>query len=166
MLAALASALASPGKVRGIEAEGKPLTYFRLIYNFLVALVPFLLVALTLWGVWWYVVIHQQAGADAVPEGLQPLGSAASAPVAPTDKGPSQQFYWWFGGISVVMAAVLVRYYLRMDGDRFEVVKLLTSSVMPLGILTFVVLFVILFGITTATESAGVGAAGAFLLAF
>ena len=37
---------------------------------------------------------------------------------------------------------------------------------MPLGILTVVVLGVILFGITTATESAAVGAAGAFLLAF
>src|SRR5262245_62781044 len=36
---------------------------------------------------------------------------------------------------------------------------------MPLGILTVVVLAVILFVITTATESAGVGAAGAFLLA-
>jgi TRAP-type mannitol/chloroaromatic compound transport system permease large subunit len=37
---------------------------------------------------------------------------------------------------------------------------------MPLGILTVVVLAVILLGITTATESAAVGAAGAFLLAF
>src|SRR6186713_2052384 len=37
---------------------------------------------------------------------------------------------------------------------------------MPLSILTVVVLGVILFGITTATESAGIGAAGAFLLAF
>src|SRR4030095_14106823 len=54
----------------------------------------------------------------------------------------------------------------RMDADRFVVLKLLTSSVMPLAILTGVVLGVILFGITTATESAGVGAAGAFLLAF
>jgi TRAP-type mannitol/chloroaromatic compound transport system permease large subunit len=36
---------------------------------------------------------------------------------------------------------------------------------MPLGILTLVVLAVILFGITTATESAAVGAAGAFLMA-
>ena len=53
-----------------------------------------------------------------------------------------------------------------MNAERLEVVKLLTSSVMPLGILTVVVLGVILFGITTATESAGVGAAGAFLLAF
>ena len=60
---------------------------------------------------------------------------------------------------------MLVRYYRRMDIERFEVVKLLTSSIMPLGILTVVVLGVILFGITTATESAAVGAAGAFLLA-
>jgi len=36
---------------------------------------------------------------------------------------------------------------------------------MPLGILTIVVLAVILFGITTATESAAIGAAGAFILA-
>jgi TRAP-type mannitol/chloroaromatic compound transport system permease large subunit len=38
--------------------------------------------------------------------------------------------------------------------------------VMPLGLLTVIVLAVILLGITTATESAAVGAAGAFLLAF
>ena len=58
------------------------------------------------------------------------------------------------------------RSYSRMNGERFEVLKLLTSSVMPLGILTVIVLAVILFGITTATESAAVGAAGAFILAF
>jgi len=53
-----------------------------------------------------------------------------------------------------------------MDAEGFIILKLLTESVMPLGILTLVVLAVILFGITTATESAAVGAAGAFLLAF
>jgi len=37
--------------------------------------------------------------------------------------------------------------------------------VVPLGVLTFIVLAVILFGITTATESAAVGALGAFYLA-
>ena len=61
---------------------------------------------------------------------------------------------------------MLVRYYPRMTAERLEVVKLLTTSTMPLGILTVIVLAVILFGITTATESAAVGAAGAFLLAF
>jgi TRAP-type mannitol/chloroaromatic compound transport system permease large subunit len=53
-----------------------------------------------------------------------------------------------------------------MEAEQFEVLLLLISSVMPLGILTVVVLAVILLGITTATESAAVGAAGAFLLAF
>ena len=60
---------------------------------------------------------------------------------------------------------ILVYYYWNLDADQFEILKLLTSSTMPLGILTIVVLAVILFGITTATESAAVGAAGAFLLA-
>ena len=58
-----------------------------------------------------------------------------------------------------------IKYYRKLDVDRLEIIKLLSTSIMPLGILTVVVLAVILFGITTATESAGVGAAGAFLLA-
>jgi TRAP-type mannitol/chloroaromatic compound transport system permease large subunit len=117
--------------------------------------------------VWWYVVIHQQATIEAVPEGLQPLGSPdlPQAAAAPAEAGPPPSFYIWFWLISAAMAVVIVRYYWRMTAERFEVLKLLTSSVMPLGILTVVVLAVILFGITTATESAAVGAAGAFLLA-
>ena len=52
-----------------------------------------------------------------------------------------------------------------MDGEQLEILKQLTASVMPLGVLTFVVLSVILFGITTATESAAIGALGALYLA-
>ena len=85
---------------------------------------------------------------------------------APAAEGPATSFYYWFWGIAAVCALLQVRYYRNMNAERLEVVKLLTSSTMPLGILTVVVLAVILFGITTATESAGVGAAGAFLLAF
>jgi tripartite ATP-independent transporter DctM subunit len=117
--------------------------------------------------VWWYVVIHQQAGVEAAVEGLVPLGGAASAPAAvPADQGPPFQFYLWFGITGALLAAWTLRSYWRMTGERFEVMKLLTASVMPLGILTVIVLAVILFGITTATESAAVGAAGAFILAF
>jgi TRAP-type mannitol/chloroaromatic compound transport system permease large subunit len=79
--------------------------------------------------------------------------------------GPPEGFYLWFAGICVVLALWQLRYYWRMTGERLQVVKLLVTSTMPLGILTVVVLAVILLGITTATESAGVGAAGAFLLA-
>ncbi|MFY9687155.1 MAG: TRAP transporter large permease subunit, partial [Pseudolabrys sp.] len=59
----------------------------------------------------------------------------------------------------------VVRYYWRMDAARFTVLKLLSASVMPLGILTAVVLAVILFGIATPTEAAAVGAFGAAVLA-
>ncbi len=52
-----------------------------------------------------------------------------------------------------------------MDGEQFEILKELVVSVVPLGVLTVVVLAVILFGITTATESAAIGAFGALYLA-
>jgi TRAP-type mannitol/chloroaromatic compound transport system permease large subunit len=74
-------------------------------------------------------------------------------------------FYVWFWGFAAVFAALLLVYYRRMDGEQLEILKMLEASVVPLGVLTFVVLAVILFGITTATESAGVGALGALYLA-
>jgi TRAP-type mannitol/chloroaromatic compound transport system permease large subunit len=80
--------------------------------------------------------------------------------------GAPESFYWWFGIIAVICLLWQIKYYRKLDADRLEIIKLLSTSIMPLGILTVVVLAVILFGITTATESAGVGAAGAFLLAF
>jgi TRAP-type mannitol/chloroaromatic compound transport system permease large subunit len=52
-----------------------------------------------------------------------------------------------------------------MDGEQLEILKELIASVVPLGVLTVVVLAVILFGITTATESAAIGALGAMYLA-
>jgi TRAP-type mannitol/chloroaromatic compound transport system permease large subunit len=76
------------------------------------------------------------------------------------------EFYIGFWVVSGLIALALLWYYWRFDAEQFEILRMLTSSVMPLAILTFVVLAVILFGITTATESAGVGAAGAFLMAW
>ncbi len=100
-------------------------------------------------------------------EELEEIGSPelTKGPAAPAEQGPATEFYVWFW-ISVAAAAALLGYYYWiLEADQFVMLKLLTSSVMPLGILTIVVLAVILFGITTATESAAVGAAGAFLLA-
>ena len=168
MFVALLKALVSPAQAKTLEVDGKPMTYGAVVKNFIIALVPFLITAITLATVWWYVVIHQQAGAASGPvEGLQQLGSAVTTPEAtPAEKGPDFQFYLWFGISAAVLLLWNARSYWRMNGERFEVLKLLTSSVMPLGILTVIVLAVILFGITTATESAAVGAAGAFILAF
>jgi TRAP-type mannitol/chloroaromatic compound transport system permease large subunit len=103
------------------------------------------------------------------PEVLQQMGSAelrSQIKAAPSDSGPPQEFYTWFAIIAGIFGLLLLYYYWTMEAEQFEVLRLLTSSVMPLGILTAVVLAVILLGITTATESAAVGAAGAFLLAF
>jgi TRAP-type mannitol/chloroaromatic compound transport system permease large subunit len=160
-------ALLSPSRAFAIDTGKGRVTYANLLTNLIAALVPFILVAGTLWLTWWYVVIHQQAAPEAVVTGVQQLGtpSLGSGPATPAELGPPEGFYMWFGIIAAICAIWQVRYYLKVDADRLEVIKLLSTSIMPLGILTVVVLAVILFGITTATESAGVGAAGAFLLA-
>src|SRR5262249_54079242 len=210
MLAALVAAVVSPAKALTIAAGGWRIGYGMLLKNLSTALVPLAMTVIAFWGVWWYVVIHQQAttdvdlsasvaqqaspapaadvstpggdegapeslGIDAGPssssteesEPLQQLGSPEllQRPLTPAEQGPPPGFYLWFG-ISLAGAALLLGYYYwRFEAEQFQILKLLASSVMPLGILTIVVLAVILFGITTATESAAVGAAGAFLLA-
>src|ERR1044072_8786412 len=166
MFVGLGQALVSPGRALAIEAETGRVNYLTIVKNFGYSLVPFVVVGGTLALTWWYVVIHPQTGPEAVTEGLQPLGSAGvTNPEAPADKGPPAAFFWWFGAIALICLAWQIKYYAKLDADRLQLIKLLSTSIMPLGILTVVVLAVILFGITTATESAGVGAAGAFLLA-
>lgn len=103
------------------------------------------------------------------PEVLQQMGSAElqdKAAAAPSEAGPPPEFYTYFAFTAAIFALILLYYYWTLGAEQFEVLRLLISSVMPLGILTVIVLAVILLGITTATESAAVGAAGAFLLAF
>ena len=160
-------ALVSPARATSLATERGPVSYGLLIKNFAATLVPFILTAGTLALIWWYVVIHQQAAAEVVYSDVQQLGLPSAAPSAatPAEQGPPSGFYLWFGIAAAICALMQIRYYYRLDADRLEVIKLLSSSIMPLGVLTVVVLAVILFGITTATESAGVGAAGAFLLA-
>ncbi len=207
MMASLFAAVVKPAKALAIEVEGKTLTYWGIWKNLLAGLFPFLLAFVTMWGIWWYVVIHPAADAaelaaaqavvktasapakeQAASDQPQELGAASTATEnaapadegvqqvgtpelvtesnAPADAGPPPEFFKWFWGICAALLAVVLWYYWKMGAESFELLKLLTASVMPLGILTIVVLAVILFGITTATESAGIGAAGAFLLAW
>jgi TRAP-type mannitol/chloroaromatic compound transport system permease large subunit len=162
----LVTALVSPSRALAIETDKGRVSYGMLLKNFAYSLVPFAIVGGTLALTWWYVVIHPQVGPEAAVEGVQQLGTPGLVKEAvPADLGPPQAFYWWFAAIALVCLFFQVRYYSRLTADRLEVIKLLSTSIMPLGLLTVVVLGVILFGITTATESAGVGAAGAFLLA-
>jgi TRAP-type mannitol/chloroaromatic compound transport system permease large subunit len=209
MLIGLLAALVTPGKALAIENNGRRLSYVAVWKNFLAALFPLMLAAVTVWGIWWYVVIHPQtdirqeasvAQKQAVPavsapeapqvieDKPQALGDAAAEPdsgatqepqeveqvgtpemvtheATPAEAGPAPSFYIYFWIVVAATALVLLWYYWKLEAESFELLKLLISSVMPLGILTIVVLAVILFGITTATESAGIGAAGAYLLA-
>jgi len=96
---------------------------------------------------------------------LQALGDG-DAPDAPKTAPVPDSFYTGFAITCAFVAALLLWYYAGFDGEQYEILSMLVKSVMPLGILTLVVLGVILFGITTATESAAVGAAGAFIMAW
>lgn len=101
-----------------------------------------------------------------LPDGPpQEMGSLADQPGAPPTSNTPEYFYFGFWGLAAISTFLLAAYYWRMDGEQLEILKELVVSVVPLGVLTVVVLAVILFGITTATESAAVGALGALYLA-
>jgi len=215
MFIASIKALFSPKALLNAPGDAR-LSMPRIFKNFLAMLTPFILAAVTLWGVWWYVVIHQQAAKDALnpvatissaqkdsgakvdddtlisidatqnssssktevkeEEGLVSIdasgGKDADGKVITTKEaepesanGPPENFALYFWLCSGLTLLLLIYYYIHLDEEQFEILKLLIESVMPLGVLTILVLAVILLGITTATESAGVGALGAFILA-
>ncbi len=98
-------------------------------------------------------------------EPLQQMGVGEATEEAHTEPVP-KSFYWGFAIVCAITALLLLWYYWKFNAEQFEILRMLVSSVMPLTILTLVVLGVILFGLTTATESAAVGAIGAFLMAW
>ena len=102
------------------------------------------------------------AGKD---EPLKEMGAGEATNAPKTEPVPSG-FYNGFLIVCLITAALLTYYYYKFNDEQYEIVSMLIHSVAPLAILTFIVLGVILFGITTATESAAVGAAGAFLMAW
>jgi TRAP-type mannitol/chloroaromatic compound transport system permease large subunit len=108
---------------------------------------------------------------DDAPEELGQIEGATSLGRASAQRAPGSQgavpdaFFGWFWSLAGVALGLLVLYYRRFDGERLEILKQLVVSVLPLGILTIVVLAVILFGVTTATESAAIGALSAVYLA-
>ncbi|PYO18831.1 MAG: C4-dicarboxylate ABC transporter [Candidatus Rokuibacteriota bacterium] len=99
---------------------------------------------------------------DGPPEEMTSLRDPTAASGA--GKIP-EHFYAWFWGFAAFSGLLLLIYFWRMDGEQLEILKELCASVVPLGLLTVVVLAVILFGISTATESAAIGALGAMYLA-
>ena len=106
-----------------------------------------------------------EAATTSKDEPLKEMGAGEATNAPKTEAVPSS-FYTGFLVVCLITAALLVYYYFKFDAEQYEIVSMLIHSVAPLAILTFIVLGVILFGITTATESAAVGAAGAFLMAW
>jgi len=105
------------------------------------------------------------AGTSAPAEApLQAMGGVET--VAQQPPGVPAGFEAGFGVALLLTLGLLLWYYAKFDAEQYEILTMLVSSVMPLATLTLIVLGVILFGITTATESAAVGAAGAFIMAF
>jgi TRAP-type mannitol/chloroaromatic compound transport system permease large subunit len=107
--------------------------------------------------------------AEAAPE-TGPPQEVTSADLEDANAGAEigkvpESFYAWFWSLAALATLALAVYYARLDAEHFEVLKMLEASVVPLAVLTFIVLAVILFGITTATESAAIGALGALYLA-
>ena len=127
-------------------------------------------------------IVAEKTTSAAEPEGLQEMGgdSVADAPeanneavslgdeVVEADKviEVPDGFYTGFWGTALILFGLLAWYYKSFDAEQFEILNMLVKSVMPLGILTAVVLGVILLGLATATESAAVGATGAFIMAW
>jgi TRAP-type mannitol/chloroaromatic compound transport system permease large subunit len=119
---------------------------------------------------------EKEADQNSIPSTNQPSEADGREGVSttetqqqPTESAASHIPEGFFEGFLITCALsviLLAWYYKDFDAEQFEIVDMLVRSVMPLGVLTLVVLGVILFGITTATESAAVGAAGAFLMAW
>jgi TRAP-type mannitol/chloroaromatic compound transport system permease large subunit len=99
-------------------------------------------------------------------EGSGPLEQLGDPSAEEKPPGVPEGFYTGFAVSCAAALLLLLWYYRRFNAEQHEILGMLVSSVMPLALLTFLVLAVILFGITTATESAAVGAAGAFLMAW
>ena len=104
-------------------------------------------------------------GAEQKDEPLQEMGAGEGTNAPKTEPVP-EGFYNGFLITCLISLALLGYYYWKFDAEQYEIMAMLIHSVAPLAILTFIVLGVILFGLTTATESAAVGAAGAFLMAW
>ena len=71
----------------------------------------------------------------------------------------------WFWGLLAGTIVVLAALYAVWSWERLEIFKMLLGSFFPLAVLILAVLGSIVFGLSTPTEAAAVGAFGGFLLA-
>ena len=71
----------------------------------------------------------------------------------------------WFWVMTAIFAAMLAIYYMLLTWVRLEIFKMLLGSFFPLAVLILFVLGSIVFGLSTPTEAAAIGAIGGVILA-
>ncbi len=91
-----------------------------------------------------------------------PTAAATTEPAAAAERTPAT-LGWWIGLGTGALA--LLGFYALLSFQRLEIFKMLLQSFFPLVVLILAVLGSIVFGLTTPTEAAAVGAFGGFLLA-
>jgi TRAP-type mannitol/chloroaromatic compound transport system permease large subunit len=108
--------------------------------------------------------IEAAPAADAKAAASGPVSESAAIPDAPAsdERLPVPIWYWATAGVCVVLLLAL---YAAWTWVRHEVFKMLLTSFFPLAVLILLVLGSIVFGLSTPTEAAAVGAFGGFLLA-
>jgi TRAP-type mannitol/chloroaromatic compound transport system permease large subunit len=104
---------------------------------------------------------------EAAAEPAPAAGAERAAERAPVEQPAAERlpvpvWFWAVLGVGVVLIAVL---YAAWNWQRHEVFKMLLASFFPLALLILAVLGSIVFGLSTPTEAAAVGAFGGFILA-
>jgi TRAP-type mannitol/chloroaromatic compound transport system permease large subunit len=122
--------------------------------------------------------LQEPATELSAPPGSEPVAEPAAepAPAAPATPAATQTTTtaeatarqpaptWWWVGFAMLGAAV-ASFYLFLSFARLEIFKMLLASFFPLLVLILAVLGSIVFGLTTPTEAAAMGALGGFVLA-
>jgi TRAP-type mannitol/chloroaromatic compound transport system permease large subunit len=88
MLLALVAAVVAPARALNIKIDGVRQSYGMLLRNLGFALVAPVLTLVTLWGAWWYVVIHQRPDAQSAVtvERMQAAGKPQAAGAEPAEE--------------------------------------------------------------------------------
>jgi TRAP-type mannitol/chloroaromatic compound transport system permease large subunit len=111
-------------------------------------------------------VEEEEKGAEKPPAQAAAPGAAekapSAAPVTAAEREPAPTWYWIMLAICVAIVVLLAWLW---SWERLEVFKMLLGSFFPLAILILMVLGSIVFGLSTPTEAAAVGAFGGCILA-
>ncbi len=105
---------------------------------------------------------EEKTEAAPAPVQAEKAAEKSTAEPPPAERLPVPIWLWAVFGVGLALIALLV---WTWNWQRHEVFKMLLSSFFPLALLILAVLGSIVFGLSTPTEAAAVGAFGGFILA-